>query len=56
MRIIEFINQNGKVSNREVREMSKLSDEGDLKEINKLGNLEISKSEGKGRALQYILK
>ncbi|MBA7530943.1 hypothetical protein ES705_23154 [subsurface metagenome] len=56
MRIIEFINQNGKITNRDVREMFKLSDEGALKEIKKLINLEIIKSEGKGRALHYILK
>ncbi len=56
MRIIEFINQNGKITNRDVREMFKLSDEGALKEIKKLINLEIIKSEGKGRALHYTLK
>jgi len=56
MRIIEFINQNGKITNRDVREMFKLSDEGALKEIKKLINLEIIKSEGRGRALHYILK
>ncbi|GAI46147.1 unnamed protein product, partial [marine sediment metagenome] len=56
MRIIEFINQNGKITNRDAREMFKLSDEGALKEIKKLINLEIIKSEGKGRALHYILK
>jgi Fic family protein len=56
MRIIEFINQNGKITNRDVREMFKLSDEGALKEIKKLINLEIIKSEGKGRALHYIFK
>jgi len=56
MRIIEFMNRNGKITNRDVREMFKLSDEGALKEIKKLINLEIIKSEGKGRALHYILK
>jgi len=56
MRIIEFINQNGQITNRDVREMFKLSDEGALKEIKKLINLEIIKSEGKGRASHYILK
>ena len=56
MKIIEFINQNGKITNRDVREMFKLSDEGALKEIKKLINLEIIKSEGRGRALHYILK
>ncbi|NCO24829.1 MAG: hypothetical protein COZ07_06215 [Candidatus Infernicultor aquiphilus] len=53
---LEFKNQNGKIINRDVREMFKLSDEGDLKEIKKLVNLEIIKSEGKGRALHYIIK
>ena len=38
------------------QKMFKLSDEGDLKEIKKLVNLEIIKSEGKGRALHYIIK
>jgi len=56
MKIIEFINQNGKITNWDVREMFKLSDEGALKEIKKLVTLEIIKSEGKGRALHYILK
>jgi len=56
MRIIEFINQNGKITNRDVREMFKLSDGGALKEIKKLINLDVIKSEGKGRALHYILK
>jgi len=56
MRIIEFINQNGKITNRDVRKMFKLSDEGALKEIKKLVTFEIIKSEGKGRALHYILK
>ncbi|MBA7574854.1 hypothetical protein ES708_16669 [subsurface metagenome] len=56
MKIIEFINQNGKITNKDVREMFKFSDEGALKEIKKLINLEIIKSEGKGRALHYIFK
>jgi len=36
--------------------MFKLSNEGALKEIKKLIDLETVKSEGKGRALHYILK
>ncbi|OIN96181.1 hypothetical protein AUJ66_07025 [Candidatus Desantisbacteria bacterium CG1_02_38_46] len=55
IRIVEFINQNGKITNRDVREMFKLSDEGALKEIKKLVKLEVIKSEGKGRSLYYIL-
>jgi len=56
MRIVEFINQNGKITNRDVREMFKLSDEGALKEIKKLLKLEVIQSQGKGRSLHYILK
>lgn len=55
MRIIEFINQNGKISNRDVREMFKLSNRAALDEINKLIELQLLKPEGKGRALHYIL-
>ena len=55
MRIIEFINQNGKITNRDVREMFKLSNRAALDEINKLLELQVLKSEGKGRALHYIM-
>ena len=56
MKIVEFINQNGKITNRDVREMFKLSDEGALKEIKKLLRLEVIKSQGKGRNVHYMLK
>ena len=55
MRIIEFINQNGKITNRDVREMFKLSNRAALDEINKLIELQLLKPEEKGRALHYIL-
>jgi len=55
MRIIEFINQNGKITNRDVREMFKLSNRAALDEINKLIELQVLKSQGKGRALHYIM-
>ena len=50
-----FINKNGKITTRNIREIFELSNEGALKEIKKLINLEIIKSEGKGKALYYIL-
>jgi Fic family protein len=56
MRIVEFVNQRGRITNRDVREMFKLSDEGALKEIKKLVNLGVVKSQGKGRALHYVLQ
>ncbi|MHC2993969.1 MAG: Fic family protein [Candidatus Atribacteria bacterium] len=55
MKIIEFINQNGKITNRDVRKMFKLSNRAALDEINKLIELQILKSQGKGRALHYIM-
>lgn len=56
MQIVEHINLNGKITNREVRKMFKLSDEGALKEIKKLLKLGVIKSRGKGRALHYVLQ
>jgi len=55
MRIIEFINQNGQITNRDVREMFKLSNRAALDEINKLLELQVLKSQGKGRVLHYIM-
>lgn len=55
VRIVERIVESGQISNRDVREMFDLSDEGARKEISKLLNMEVLKSEGKGRALHYIL-
>jgi predicted HTH transcriptional regulator len=54
MRIIEFINQNGKIMNRDVREMFKISDRAALKE-SKLVDLKVIKPKGKGRSLVYVL-
>lgn len=56
MQIVEHINLNGKITNREVRKMFKISDEGALKEIKKLLKLGVIKSRGKGRALHYVLQ
>jgi Fic family protein len=55
MRIVEFMNQSGKITNRDIRKMFRLSDEGALKEIKKLVSLKVIKSEGKGRSLYYTL-
>ena len=55
MKIIEFINQNGRITNKDVREMLRISDRAALKEIRKLLDLKVIKTEGKGRSLGYIL-
>lgn len=55
MRIIEFINQNGKITNQDMRAMFKISDRAVLKEITKLTDMKVVKAQGKGRSLFYIL-
>lgn len=55
MRIVEFINQHGKITNRNVREMFNVSDRAALKEVRKLLDLNVIKAEGKGRSLNYNL-
>jgi len=55
MKILEIINTHGYVTNRAIREMFKLSDEGALKEINKLLSLGVIKPEGRGRSIRYFL-
>jgi Fic family protein len=55
MKIIEAINTSDHTTNKMIREMFNLSDEGALKEINKLVKLGVLKSEGKGRSIKYVL-
>ena len=50
-----FINQNNKTTNRDVREMFVFSNRAVLDEINKLIELQVLKSQGKGRALHYVM-
>lgn len=54
MRIVEYINLNGKITNHNVRTMFKISNRAALNEINKLLRLGVIKSQGKGRSLHYI--
>lgn len=55
MRMVEYINLNGKITNRGAKEMFSLSNEGALDEIDKLIKLQVLESEGKGRSIHYIL-
>ncbi len=55
MRIVERINNYGNITNKTIREMFKLSDEGALKEIKKLLSLGVIRSEGRGRSIRYLL-
>ncbi len=55
MQIMEHINLNGKITNKDIRGMFKISPQAAHKEINKLVKLGIVKAEGKGRGLYYDL-
>ena len=55
MKIVERINNYGYITNKTIREMFKLSDEGALKEIKKLLSLGVIRSEGRGRNIRYLL-
>lgn len=55
MRVVEFINRNERITNRNVREMFKISDRAALKEVRKLLDMRVIKAEGKGRSLSYVL-
>jgi predicted HTH transcriptional regulator len=55
MRIVEFINQNGRITNRNDREMFKVSSRAALDEIRKMLKLKVIKKVGKGRNLGYEL-
>ncbi|MDD4980020.1 MAG: Fic family protein [Candidatus Omnitrophica bacterium] len=55
MKIVEYININGKVTNRELQGIFKISAQAVHKELVKLVELKVIKSVGEGRALHYIL-
>ena len=55
MRIVEMIVEHGSITNREIREISGLSDEGVRKELTKLITLGVIRREGEGRAVHYVL-
>jgi Fic family protein len=55
MRIVERIHDYRFITNKTIREMFKLSDEGALKELKKLLSLGVIKSEGRGRNIRYLL-
>lgn len=55
MKIVEFMTQRGRITNRDVQGMFKISDRAALKEIRKLVDLKVIKAEGGGRSLHYVL-
>lgn len=55
IRIVEFINARGKVTNRELQELFKISAQAVHKELAKLVTLKVIRPQGQGRSLHYIL-
>jgi predicted HTH transcriptional regulator len=55
MEIVEYINIHGKVTNKNLRELFKISAQAVHKELTKLMGLKVIKPVGEGRALHYIL-
>ena len=55
MQIVELINANGKVTNKDLQGLFEISAQAVNKELTKLVNLKVIKSAGEGRALHYIL-
>lgn len=55
MRIVEYINTNGRVTNKDLQGLFKISAQAVHKELTKLVDLKVIKPVGEGRALHYIL-
>ncbi len=55
IKAILYVKKNGKITNREYRELNNISDEGARIDLNILVEKEILIQKGKGRAVQYIL-
>lgn len=55
MKIVEYINMNGKVTNKDLRGLFKISAQAVHKELVKLVELKVIKPAGEGRALHYVL-
>lgn len=55
MKIVEYINIHGKVTNRELQALFKISAQAVHKELTALVELKIIKPQGQGRSLSYIL-
>lgn len=53
MRMVEFINQNGQITNRDIRNLFNISNRAALDEIMKLLTMKAIKKAGKGRSLHY---
>ncbi|MFA5143523.1 MAG: Fic family protein [Candidatus Omnitrophota bacterium] len=56
MKIVEFINARGKVTNKDMQTLFKISAQAVHKELAKLVELKVIKPQGAGRSLYYVLE
>ena len=55
MKIVEFIQKNGKITAGDVADIFKISRQAALKELSKLTELEVIELKGRGRGAHYVL-
>jgi predicted HTH transcriptional regulator len=55
MQIVEYINQNGKITIGDISKMFEITRQAALKEVSKLVDLDVVKLRGKGRGAHYVL-
>ena len=55
MKIIEFIQKNGKITSGDAAEMFKISRQAALKEISKLVKMGVLRPVGRGRGAHYVI-
>ena len=56
MRIVEFVNKQGRITNKDARTLFKISSQSAHKEFVKLVQMGVIKAIGQGRRLSYQLK
>jgi len=55
MQIVEYINQNSKITIGDISKMFEITRQAALKEVSKLVDLDVVKLRGKGRGAHYVL-
>ncbi len=55
MQIVQFVNQNGRITIGDISRMFKITRQAALKEVSKLLGLDVVKLRGKGRGAHYVL-
>jgi len=53
---VRYVKNKGKITNKEFRELTELSDEGARIDLNKLVDADVFQVKGRGRGVHYVLK